>query len=209
MSSGSSRADKAVEPTRSTNITVSCRRSASCRVLGPGGVGGASRPFSDPSDAIARSNFLRGPSGRPSFSRSASVKSGKDVGRHLGVAECPLVPLEPQAAQSQAEMSVAIVGRASSAQSSRTSAGESTREHCSTGESWSPWQSQLLKATYGDRGEVTVGGLRVAHDIALLWPRLLTVPLRQNPRKSASPAPFSPSAVHLGHSVHSCATNCY
>ena len=41
MSSGSSRADIAVEPTRSQNMTVSCRRSAAsgdCSRLGTGGL---------------------------------------------------------------------------------------------------------------------------------------------------------------------------
>ena len=62
-SSGSIRAESAVEPTRSENITVTCRRSAVSWVSGPvaatgvgeGASGGATRA------AIASSSFLRCP----------------------------------------------------------------------------------------------------------------------------------------------------
>ena len=78
MSSGSSLADMAVEPTRSQKITVSWRRSAASAA--GGGTDGLASPnaFSAPSRlAIALRMRLRGPSGRPIFSRSVSVKSGK------------------------------------------------------------------------------------------------------------------------------------
>src|ERR1700730_15170477 len=73
-SSGSKRTESGVEPTRSQNMTVSWRRSApSARGAAAGG--GAGGWVS--SAAIARSIRLRWPSTTPSFSRSASVSSGK------------------------------------------------------------------------------------------------------------------------------------
>ena len=85
MSSGSSRLASAVEPTRSTNITVSCRRSAwdgpvgarrgaASSLIPTGGAGGPARA------RIALSTTLRGPSGSPSSRRSASVSSGRASG---------------------------------------------------------------------------------------------------------------------------------
>ena len=59
--------DSAVEPTRSTNITVSCRRSAPWRWAGSAMFGGA------PASAI--SSRLRSPRDTPSMVRSASVSS--------------------------------------------------------------------------------------------------------------------------------------
>ena len=60
-----------VDPTRSTNITVSWRRSAwDGRRIEAVDDGAACRA------AIAVSSFLRCPSGRPSFSKSASVSDG-------------------------------------------------------------------------------------------------------------------------------------
>jgi hypothetical protein len=79
-SSGSSRADKAVEPTRSQNITVSWRRSA---VFSRGPTSGAIGALICsavgalvPNALMAFNNRLRGPSGMPIFSRSPSVSSG-------------------------------------------------------------------------------------------------------------------------------------
>jgi hypothetical protein len=54
--SGSSRADSAVEPTKSQNITVSCRRSAAAG----GGVSGVASVWA-PSAAMASSNRRRWP----------------------------------------------------------------------------------------------------------------------------------------------------
>src|ERR1700730_6487025 len=73
-SSGSKRTDSGVEPTRSQNMTVSWRRSApsACGAAAGSGTGGWVS-----SAAIARSIRLRWPSTTPSFSRSASVSSGK------------------------------------------------------------------------------------------------------------------------------------
>src|SRR5712691_6409342 len=74
-SSGSKRADSAVEPTRSQNITVSWRRSAA---LPRDGVGSATGwGAGSPSAAIALSMILRWPRRTPSFSRSASLNSGR------------------------------------------------------------------------------------------------------------------------------------
>jgi len=70
-SSGSSRADNAVESTRSQNSTVSCRRSAAA---GGSAAGGGTAPSC--SAAIAFSSFNRGPSGMPRVARWASVSSG-------------------------------------------------------------------------------------------------------------------------------------
>jgi hypothetical protein len=75
MSSGSRRADSAVEPTRSANITVSWRRSAAS--WGFGSVDGGSAVALATAllrSAIAASIFHRCPSKTPSAARSASVK---------------------------------------------------------------------------------------------------------------------------------------
>src|SRR6516162_2343446 len=80
-SSGSNRTDKAVEPTRSQNITVSCRRSAaSCGLAPVDAEGAADVPVNIPAAAkpeMALRRRLRCPSGTLSFSRSASVSSGR------------------------------------------------------------------------------------------------------------------------------------
>src|SRR6516162_3249023 len=79
-SSGSIPVESAVEPTRSANITVTWRRSASSRGLDsdPGASGGAAEAAA-PSWAIARSNLRRSPRcTTPSSSlRSWSVRSGR------------------------------------------------------------------------------------------------------------------------------------
>ena len=68
------RAESAVEPTKSENITVTWRRSASARGAGVGS-------FEDTgvspvlSAATALSNLSRAPSGRPSSRRCSSVRS--------------------------------------------------------------------------------------------------------------------------------------
>ena len=86
-SSGSSRAESAVEPTRSTNITVSCRRSAPTvgTVSAMATVSRAPRWAGQvrlrPQGRAALSSLLRSPSEMPSFSRSASVSSGRTSGR--------------------------------------------------------------------------------------------------------------------------------
>ena len=76
MSSGSSRSDSGVEPTRSTNITVIWRRSAAdwARCIG-WRAGGAGSARACRRAAIARTRRLRSPSDRPSSRRSASVRS--------------------------------------------------------------------------------------------------------------------------------------
>ena len=76
ISSGSSRCDSSVEPTRSMNITVSCRRSAS---RSGGADTGADTELtgdmvSSSSAAIAARTLRRGPTGRPSSLRSSSVR---------------------------------------------------------------------------------------------------------------------------------------
>src|SRR5271166_5388298 len=78
MSSGSSRFERAVEPTRSQNITVNCRRSAASvdegLDEGPGGFGAVSVAQTL---AIALSSRLRSPRVMLSFSRSSLVRSGR------------------------------------------------------------------------------------------------------------------------------------
>src|SRR6516165_5868518 len=75
-SSGSRRDESSVEPTRSQNMTVSCRRSARSAWLGAAsGADEAGRGVMR-SSSIARSRRLRCPSSTPSFSRSASFSSG-------------------------------------------------------------------------------------------------------------------------------------
>ena len=79
MSSGSSRADIAVEPTRSQNITVSCRRSAASvrRLTGQRGPSASAAVSVEPRLAIALRRRLRCPKDTPNFSRSPSVSSGR------------------------------------------------------------------------------------------------------------------------------------
>src|SRR6516165_3586302 len=81
MSSGSSCPDIGVEPTRSTNITVTERRSATTLGWTPssaawrgGSTGAGCRPFSS---LIALRRRLRSPSDNPSSLRSASLSSCK------------------------------------------------------------------------------------------------------------------------------------
>src|SRR4029077_13106000 len=69
-SSGSMRAESAVEPTKSENITVTWRRSASR------GLSADAPTVGVPRLATASRNFLRAPRGRPSSLRSASVNFG-------------------------------------------------------------------------------------------------------------------------------------
>src|SRR6516164_5203973 len=80
-SSGSNRTDKAVEPTRSQNITVSCRRSAASFGFAPVDVEGAADVSANvpgaPKPEMALRRRLRCPSDTPSFSRSTSVSSGR------------------------------------------------------------------------------------------------------------------------------------
>ena len=88
MSSGSSRAASSVEPTRSTNITVSCRRSASRGGAGrwPASLVLPSRSAGSRRAAIALSSLLRWPSGTPSSSQILIVEVREDlmVDRVLG-----------------------------------------------------------------------------------------------------------------------------
>src|SRR5262249_28956898 len=74
ISSGSKRVDSAVEPTRSQNITVRWRRSASSRDPVFGSVAESAGEAS-PSPAMARSILRRCPSSTPSSFRSWSVRS--------------------------------------------------------------------------------------------------------------------------------------
>jgi hypothetical protein len=73
MSSGSRRAERAVEPARSENSTVSCLRSASACGEGPGSSEAA--PAGDTGGIVvcAAKTRLRSPSVKPSSRRSASV----------------------------------------------------------------------------------------------------------------------------------------
>src|SRR5271166_2467236 len=81
MSSGSSRFERAVEPTRSQNITVNCRRSAASVDEGlEEGLGGFGAVFLAQTLAIALSRRLRSPRVTPSFSRSSPVRSGRMSG---------------------------------------------------------------------------------------------------------------------------------
>ena len=76
MSSGSSSADSAVEPTRSTNITVSWRRSAA-EGRGPATRGGGDMLVAGPRAAMASSSFFRWPSDETPMSlRSSAVSRG-------------------------------------------------------------------------------------------------------------------------------------
>ena len=94
MSSGSSRAESAVEPTRSKNITVSWRRSA-CgdrRVGRRGGCRAGSRRA-----AIAFSSRLRWPSGNPELLEVRLAQLGQDLRVDRLGAEGFVVLLQAQA----------------------------------------------------------------------------------------------------------------
>src|SRR5262249_32584214 len=69
------RAERAVEPTRSENITVTWRRSAMSGWTGEGDL--AANICSAPSVAMALSRRLRCPNGTPTFSRSGWVSSDR------------------------------------------------------------------------------------------------------------------------------------
>jgi hypothetical protein len=74
--------ESAVEPTRSVNITVSWRRSASSRRVSldsMGAEGAVTAIETLPRSRIARSILRRSPSKTPSFSRSWSVRSGRTL----------------------------------------------------------------------------------------------------------------------------------
>jgi hypothetical protein len=74
---GSSRADSGVEPTRSQNITVSTRRSASADRASSDGAPLTAAPSSLRSAAIALSSSRRWPTAAtPNSSRSSTVSSG-------------------------------------------------------------------------------------------------------------------------------------
>ena len=73
-SSGSMRADSAVEPTKSENITVTWRRSAASRALGS--IAGCGDTGKAPaSSAIASSSFLRWPNDTTPMSLRSSLVS--------------------------------------------------------------------------------------------------------------------------------------
>ena len=74
ISSGSIRAESAVEPTKSENITVTCRRSASLRGAGVV-ISGETGVCPVLSAATALNSLSLAPSGRPSSRRCSSVRS--------------------------------------------------------------------------------------------------------------------------------------
>ena len=76
MSSGSCRADNAVEPRRSQNRTVRCLRSASL-ILGASARIGFARAVMSGSCAMARKILRRWPNSTPIFSRSRSEMSAR------------------------------------------------------------------------------------------------------------------------------------
>ena len=102
-SSGSSRADSAVEPTRSQNITVSCRRSASARC--PPACGGdaaeaAAARWVPPSAAIAARSLRRWPTEvNPDPDQVLRRQLRQHFAIDLVVAESGLVFFQTQAAQ--------------------------------------------------------------------------------------------------------------
>ena len=101
------RAESAVDPTRSENITVTWRRSARSSGCGLGAldviaasIDGALGLASSRSAAIASSSLRRCPSAvTPSSFRSSSVRSRQNRLVYLILAECRLVLPEAQAPQ--------------------------------------------------------------------------------------------------------------
>ena len=106
-SSGSMRADRAVEPTRSENITVTWRRSARSSGVALGAVDAVAAsteavlpPASLRSAAMASSSFTRCPSAAtPSSFRSSCRQVRQDRLVYLVLAECRLILPEAQAPQ--------------------------------------------------------------------------------------------------------------
>src|SRR4029077_22064 len=76
-SSGSRRAESAVEPTRSENMTVTWRRSAVSWGFGAAKTGSWADGAVPPSSRIARRILRRSPRATPIFSKSRSVNSGR------------------------------------------------------------------------------------------------------------------------------------
>ena len=104
ISSGSSRVESVVEPTRSTNMTVSWRRSAWDGAVGPrqgaassliptGGGGGPARASDRLEHDLAR------PQRQPELAQVGVGQLGQGPGRDLGVLKRRRVALQPQVAQ--------------------------------------------------------------------------------------------------------------
>jgi len=79
ISSGSSRADSAVEPTRSANMTVSCRRAAKSVAVDASGVGDLESAADGPDrSSIAVKSLRRSPTATtPSSFKSSVVNFGR------------------------------------------------------------------------------------------------------------------------------------
>ena len=107
-SSGSMRAESAVEPTRSENITVTWRRSAVSWGFGSVNAGCGDTGAAPASSAIAANILRRCPSDMPIFSRSVSVKwrsteTSMSLSAKLGVlVEAEFSPASRQSAASPA-----------------------------------------------------------------------------------------------------------
>ena len=93
-SSGSSRADRGVEPTRSQNITVSCRRSAASCGFAPVDAEAAAEVSAAAKPEMALRRRLRCPSGTPSFSDLGQLR--QDIGVDFIRAKERLVLSEPE-----------------------------------------------------------------------------------------------------------------
>ena len=98
ISSGSSRCDSSVEPTRSANMTVSCRRSAERQARAR--PGRAARPRRRTAPRSPRSSSRRWPTEvTPISFRSSAVRPGQDPRVDVVVAERLLVLAQAQPAQ--------------------------------------------------------------------------------------------------------------
>src|SRR5438309_9536119 len=109
-SSGSRRAASAVEPTRSQNITVSCRRSASAETAPAGATCAATGGASERRAAIAARSFRRADRAYA----DADQVVGRQLRQHFAidivVAECRRVLFEPQPAQPRCYVHAVILG---------------------------------------------------------------------------------------------------
>ena len=132
-SSGSMRAERAVEPTRSENMTLTCRRSA--RSSGALGTSGRGHCFSRArlavsvvrKVAITSSSLRRCPSARRQAPSSPRRQVRQDRFVNLVLAEGPFVPFEAKAPQPNSKvhsgalrLALNLTGRAHSARQNRT-----------------------------------------------------------------------------------------
>ena len=112
-SSGSKRAESAVEPTRSQNITVSCRRSASpfgARVTGVSASSPDASVAGTPKAAMASSSLRRWPTEVTPSSRKSSAVSRRKTAASMSLSWKVVVYCSSPSPRSQSVISIDIAG---------------------------------------------------------------------------------------------------